>query len=196
MKTLSRDPAQTRSSMIWVKALYDALEKFEPLRDHYDYIEKLLAAALWPTNVFVREAIVGAWECDFKQFSEKTTHDLENAARGFTVKPIEDMHRNCNVAARQNFNGKLSRQARWHVTQQCGVIENMDHKPCDPTVSDVRDSANESMSAKSFIPNAAKFSMGPEVYKKMLDTKDFHTYTPGHYFFAYIIFENQMKLLK
>ena len=63
----------------------------------------------------------------------------------------------------------------------------MDHKPCDPTVSDVRDSANESMSAKSFIPNAAKFSMGPEVYKQLLDTKDFRTYTPGHYFFAYII---------
>ena len=174
--------------MIWVKALYDALEKFEPLRDHYDYIEKLLAAALWPTNVFVREAIVGAWECDFKQFSEKTTHDLENAARGFTVKPIEDMHRNCNVAARQNFNGKLSRQARWHVTQQCGVIENMDHKPCDPTVSDVRDSANESMSAKSFIPNAAKFSMGPEVYKKCLTPRTFIRIHQAIIFFAYIIF--------
>jgi hypothetical protein len=75
--------------MIWVKALYDALEKFEPLRDHFDYLEKLLAAALWPTNVFVREAIVGAWECDFKQFGEKTTHDLENAARGFTVNPLK-----------------------------------------------------------------------------------------------------------
>ena len=89
MKTLSRDPAQTRSSMIWVKALYDALEKFEPMRVHFDYIEQLLAAALWPTNVFVREAIVGAWECDYKQFSEKTTHDLENAARGFTVQTLK-----------------------------------------------------------------------------------------------------------
>ena len=120
----------------------------------------------------MREAILGAWECDFKQFSEKTDHDLSNAARGFNVKSIEDLHRNLNVAARQNFNGKISRQARWHVAQRCGVIESLDHHVCEPTAEDERDSVNAPLNNNSFIPNPAKFSMGPETYRDLLNTKD------------------------
>ena len=172
MKCLSKDPEDKRKLVIWVKELYDALQKFEPLQEHFDYIDKMLKAALWPTNVFAREAMIGAWECEFTQFSAKTEHDLENAARGFTVKSIEDLHRNCNVAARQNFNSKLSRQGRWHVTQRCGVVENLDHTVCEPTVDDIRDPSAASLNAKSFEVNAAKFSMGPETFKDLLNTKD------------------------
>ena len=180
MKCLSKDPEDKRKLVIWVKELYDALQKFEPLQEHFDYIDKMLKAALWPTNVFAREAMIGAWECEFTQFSAKTEHDLENAARGFTVESIEDLHRNCNVAARQNCNGKLSRQGRWHVTQRCGVVENLDHTVCEPTVDDIRDACAASLNAKSFEVNAAKFSMGPDRSKTCLSRRTADTYTPGH----------------
>jgi hypothetical protein len=172
MKALSKDPEDKLEVMKWTEALYNALEIFEPLRHDHAHIARLLQACLWPTNVFSREAMIGAWECGFKHFSQHTLEDLAAVARSHAVKSIEDLHRNLNVQARQNYNGKLSRHDRWHVAQTCGVMEDMDRKTCVPTTEEKRMAAKESLTNKSYIPNAKEFSMGEDVYKDLLSTKE------------------------
>ena len=166
------------------KDLYEALEVFEPLRGDYVYIDTLLEACLWPSNAWVREALIGARECRHKDFAAQTKEDLKNiASKGFNVKSIEDLHRNVNIKARQNFNGNVPRAGRWHVAHTAGVIEDLGHTQPDPTPEECRAAAKETLNAKSFVPSSPDFSLGEDIFNDLLTTKDLIlTYTPGHYF--------------
>lgn len=138
MLFLSENVAEKTMVLEWTKQIHTMLKKLEPLADTDPEVDKLLKAMLWPTSVWVREAITGCAECSYRGFAADTLEDLTIACRGFTVKCIEDLHRNLNVKARQDYNGDISRSMRWHVANTCEVIENMDHKQPEPTPQEKR----------------------------------------------------------
>jgi hypothetical protein len=157
--------------MTWTEQLYNAVKVFEPLRDDA-IIEKVWQGALWPESVFVRESPIGAFEMGFKNFARATQEDLKNAAKGFNVKSIEDLHRNLNVKSKQNYNGNIGRSQRWHVAQTCGVIEDLDRKQVDPTAEQIRNATKTPLNNPSFKPFAREFSIGEDIHKDLLATKD------------------------
>ena len=160
------------------------LGKLEPLLATNPDVEKLFRAMLWPKSVWCREAITGCAECDFERFAEDTLDDLKIACRAMTVKPIEDLHRNLNVKARQDYNGDISRNMRWHTAKSCDVIEDMDHKQPVPTSEDKFQANKEKLSCKHYDVRAINFSMGEHIFKDLLDTKDqFICITPGQHYF-------------
>ena len=85
------------------------------------------------------EAITGCAECEFKDFATQPKDDIGNFSKGCTIKPIEDLHRNIGVKARQNYNNNVPRAGRWHVTQTANIIEEMGHRQPEPTAEDNRE---------------------------------------------------------
>ena len=172
MLYLSDDVAEQNSVLAFTKKLHVMLDKLEPLASINPAVEKLLGAMLWPSSVWCREAITGCAECDFLRFAKDTSDDLKTACLGFTVKCIEDLHRNLNVKARQDYNGDISRNMRWHVAKTCGVIEDMDHQQPIPTSEDKFKAGKEKLNHRHYGVCTFDFSMGEEIFKDLLDTKD------------------------
>ena len=153
------------------KSLFDAVENFEKHRN-VPAVANILTAALWPTNVWTREALVGAWEHDWEEFAPQTQEDLEAVSRGFGVKPIEDFHRSLNTQARHNQNGFLGRTARWFVAQRCDVLPDMERRQAKPNTDDMKQARSEQLNAAMFELSAKKFSLGEDTYKDLLNKKD------------------------
>ena len=172
MLYLSPDVAEQNSVLTFVKQLDEMLTKLEPLASTNPAVEKLLESMLWPLSTWVREAMVGCAECDHKRFAADTVADLKIAVKGFTVKCIEDLHRNLNVKARQDYNGDVSRNMRWHVAKSCRVIEDMDHHQPSPSADNKVQAAKEKLNLRHYDVCTSKFSMGQEIFKDLLDTKD------------------------
>ena len=162
--------------MQWTKELYDMLNVFEPIRDLHPFIDQALTAALWPQSVFCRETIVGARETEFEGLAPMSTKTLICAARAFGVKPTEDLHRCLNVQARLNYNGNLSRDARWHTAWTCGVIEANDRKGPRIGEENRREAVQNKLNNKTYEVKSSEFSMGEEVFKDLLNTKETYLY--------------------
>ena len=137
---------QKRVVMRWAANLWDALLVFEELAPANSDIDHVLKAALWPENPFCREALVGAREHAFQDFSEDTLQDLSDASRAFDVKPVEDTHRCINTKQRLNINKKVSHSMRWHAVMHSGVLEVMDRSQPHVTDEDVRAATRDSES--------------------------------------------------
>jgi hypothetical protein len=169
-----KSPEKKAEVLDWTKQLFIMLGVFEPLRGLNKFIDDALTHALWPQSSFVREGIIGSYECDFTDFAPMTINALVDAARGFGSKPIEDLHRCLNTASRQNVNGKLSRNSRWHTAWTCGVIEGNDRK--GPRVSDEtrRKAAGEALNNRMYDVRDSEFSMGADIHKDLLSTKEIH----------------------
>ena len=48
-----------------VALVYETFEIFDKLGENHKHIDELMTAAMVPDSVFVRECLVGAYECDF-----------------------------------------------------------------------------------------------------------------------------------
>ena len=178
-----KSPEHKLKVLAWAQLLWEALEAFELLKAH-PHILRVIQAALWPFSSFCREALVGCYECDFKDFSTYTTQDLSDAARAFGVKAIEDLHRCLNVKAHQNYNGKCSRTLRWHTAQTAGLVEEIDRKQPDPTDEQRRTAATNTLPNTSYQATHSEYSLGEEIHKDLLSDKEHclsNVYIRTHY---------------
>ena len=75
MEYFSDDPKDKQATLDWARSLHEALKVYEPLQRDVANIEHLLSAMLWPTSPFVRESLVGCYECNYKDFAEYTKGD-------------------------------------------------------------------------------------------------------------------------
>jgi len=167
--------------MTYAKELDTALAAIEKHVDSNDDAADLVDACLWPHSVFSRESLVGASERDFRDLSEYTKKDLKDAACGPSSKPVEDLHRNINVKARQNLNGNVSRHDRWHTTMTCPVLPDNGIKIPKATPEQARAAAATSLKKDSYKCNGKKFSMGDEIYKDLLTKNDLRVDTYSVY---------------
>ena len=88
-----RDETTKREMMAWAKKWWGTVKMFDALRNTYGYIDDLVTAAYAPDNVFVREALIEAYECGFEDFCLQTNRDLQDVAKGLGIKTVEDLHR-------------------------------------------------------------------------------------------------------
>ena len=56
--------------------------------------------------------------------------------------------------------------------KNCGDIEDMDHKQAVPTNEDKSNAGKETMNYRQYDICTCRFSMGEEMFKDLLDTKD------------------------
>jgi hypothetical protein len=90
----------------------------------------------------------------------------------FGSKPIEDLHRCLNTQAKLNYNGNLSRDARWHTAWTCGVIEGNDRATPRVDAETHRLANKEKLNNRMYEVHQAEFSMGPDIHKDLLNTKE------------------------
>ena len=171
MGYLSHDEGDRNRVLTWAKDANEALGVYEPLMAADEELKALVAACFWPSQPWVREALISVSECNNKRMGPQIEADLELMAQSIGVKAIEDTHRILNVAARQNINNKLSRASRWNACACSGVLTENEIKP--PRVHDV-----DKVEARKLILNnrsyevegkAGKFSLGADVYKQLLE---------------------------
>ena len=161
--------------MKWCRDAFETLGGvFEPLADEDENMEELVDECLWPSSVFVREALISAHECGFKGFGSQITTDLQHISSGFGVEPIETTHRNINVAARQNVNLKLSRNSRWTACLNSSVAKDNEIKVPKILDSDKVNAKKMMLTNRHYevAGKAGLFSMGGKVYSQLLE-KDF-----------------------
>jgi hypothetical protein len=163
-----RDDVKKKEIMAYSKEIDEALTIVEKRRGTDDDADDLLDACLWPHSVFCREALAGCSERDFRDLAEPTKTDLRDAACGISSKPIEDLHRNLNVKAKQNMNGGLSRHGRWHTAMTCPVLQDNEILMPKPTSEQQRAARTKGLNNPSYKVDVKMFSLGEEVYKDVL----------------------------
>lgn len=130
LKSLSDQAEHHKEAMNFASQLWEVLNVFEPLADNDPCYKKALGACLWPESVFTREALVGAYECDFQRFPPEINRDLKDIARSMgTSQPCEMAHRVLGQAAKESINGRLGRITRWHRVMTASILEEMDRLP-------------------------------------------------------------------
>ena len=172
MKYFSDDPKDKQATLDWARSLHEALNVYEPLQRDDNNIEHLLSAMLWPTSPFVRESLVGCYETNYKDFAQYTKRDLQAAMNGFTVYPIEWLHRNLNCKAAQNYNCNISRHMRWQTAMSCGLVEDNDFKQPNPTPEQRVEGQKQPLNAKQYEVGSHTRSLGNDVFKDLLNSKD------------------------
>ena len=167
-----KSPEDKAATLRSARDLWEMLLVFEPLRAAHKGIRDALDACLWPTSPFVRETLVGAFECDFHGFAPQTNQDIQDASCSLTVKPVEDLHRNLNVQAKLNYNGNLCRNGRWHVAQTCNVLRDIDRKPPPVTVEDRKVATKKQLNNHMYETTDKDYSLGHDVHKDLLNAKE------------------------
>ena len=167
-----RDETTKRETMAWAKKLWETFKVFDALRDTYGYIDDLMTAAYAPDNVFVREALVGAYECGFEDFCLQTNRDLQEFAKGLGIKVVEDLHRTMGIKAKQNYNDELSRHSCWNVARQFNVVEAAGRTQVTVTEDDRRIGVKNKLPLGAYEPKAKEFSLGEDMYKEFLKKQD------------------------
>ena len=167
-----RSASDKEKVMAHVALVYETFEIFDKLRENHKHIDELMIAAMVPDSVFVRECLVGAYECDFHSFSLKTDNDLRLVARGPGIKAVDYFHCALNRRIRQNMNDQHSRSSRWLTAINSGIVEDNDRMQPDPTNDDRREAQSNSLNNKHFDVKAGDFSLGEQVFEAMLKPRD------------------------
>jgi hypothetical protein len=167
-----RNDVEKKKVLTWARELWETFEVFDALRDEYSYVDDVMKAAYVPDSVFVRECLIGCYECDFERFPKQVDADLQDVASGLGVKMVEDTHRTLGIKAKQNYNDNLSRHARWGVAIHSGIVEANDRTNCKADDETRLSSKKDTLKLDDYKPKASKFSLGEDCYKQLLTKED------------------------
>ena len=157
--------------LTWCKDAFEALGIWEQLARTDRFAANLLEECLWPCNVWAREALISCFECDHKRLGQCIEKDIDHIVEGIGAKPVEDTHRELNVAQRQNVNIKLGRAARWNAAISSNVLANNDILTPKVRDADKGDSKRASMTNNTFdcVGKSKDFSLGSDVWAQLLE---------------------------
>lgn len=145
---------------------------FDALRDTYGYIDDLMTAAYALDNVFVREALIGAYECGFEGFCLQTNRDVQDVAKGLGIKTVEDLHRTMGIKAKQNYIDERSRHSCWNVARQSNVVEAAGRTQVTVTDDDRRNVVKNTLPLGAYESKDKEFSLGEDMYKEFFEKQD------------------------
>ena len=183
-KALSKDALDVGDIYKWTARMEKCLDYAVRMKSDDKRMTQRLEAMLWPYNVWVREALVGFAECDYKNFPKAITDDLTDVARSFGYSvPIERMHSVVVDAQRQSKSGALSRIGKMHRVMTSGILENCDRVQPIPIFENRQASKVKKIDpAKMFEAEKCEFSLDVDALEILKENKNFKASGLSGYF--------------
>ena len=101
-----------------------SLKLVEPLGSECGVVRQALQASVWPSSVYVREALAVLSECDFGFVPQALRQELVSLAEmPKTTLPVERGHSIFQQSMRQSIKGALGRTSKMHRLMISGLLE-------------------------------------------------------------------------
>ena len=115
--------------------------------------------------------LIGAYECDFKQFPEDLIEELEEASiLQATSVLCENAHKTINSAASSSANGAISREQKWHALLASPLLEEQELFYSEPTPDHKEQALGKKIDPKvMFESQKSEFSLGEHRLKDLVD---------------------------
>ena len=134
---LAYDAPVRRQGMENMKQLWERLQKAEAQMPEYPFLYDFLHRLDWPVNLWCRELLLTAAECNFTVLPENILQELQDASRGVSsTKTVEDSFNYLRAQSEPVRNGKQGPLQIWHALHTSSILEDADLCPVQANHAD------------------------------------------------------------
>lgn len=182
----SSDQELVKSTLEWLQDLWHALEALESSSSHNKFAKGYLDELVWPAMPFVRNIMVGLWECEFSRVPPDIHEQVLAMSRGFrTTKAIEDAFNLGRDKEALSKRGGLVPRTMWHFLQSSQIAADCD-RPQVVVSQAAQNLAGSQVSQKAlpsamFMGEAGTFSLGDDSWDSLTKNRDWTSLGPLSY---------------